>query len=72
MRTKNIYPNLRAAMARCGKTIGQLAENTGIPREGLSRKVRGITPFWLSEAAIIARSVNWKGDLLELFQKEKA
>lgn len=72
MRTKNIYPNLRAAMARCGKTIGQLAEDVGIPREGLSRKVRGITPFWLSEAAIIARSVNWKGDLLELFQKEKA
>lgn len=72
MRTKNIYPNLRAAMARCGKTIGQLAEDVGIPRECMSRKLCGKTAFWLDEALAIATAVGCEDDIRWLFQKEKA
>ena len=72
MQTKNIYPNLRAAMARSGKTITQLAADVGMRRDCLSFKLCGHRPFWLSEAAAIADALNWRGDLLELFQKEKA
>lgn len=72
MRTKNIYPNLRAAMARCGKTIGQLAEDTGIHRECMSRKICGKTAFWLDEALAIAAAVGFEDDVRWLFQKEKA
>ena len=72
MRTKNIYPNLRAAMARCGKTIGQLAADAGMRRDCLSFKLCGHRPFWLDEALAIAAAVGCEDDIRWLFQKEKA
>ncbi|BDR75241.1 hypothetical protein K154306013_09010 [Clostridium tetani] len=54
MRQSNvIFANLRAEMARKQITIAKLAEEVGVNRDTMSRKLSGKTPLYLNEAFLI-------------------
>lgn len=45
---------VRAALARDGRSAADLAEATGIARSSLSRKLRARTPFYVEELIEVA------------------
>lgn len=49
-----IAGEVRAALARDGRKASELAEATGISKAALSRKLRGLTPFYVEELISIA------------------
>lgn len=53
MKTKSIYRNLVAEMARKGVTTQDLADAMGCVRETVSRKITGKTKITLEEAFLI-------------------
>lgn len=51
---KAIAAEVRAALARDGRSAAALSEATGISKTALSRKMRGLTPFYVEEIVIVA------------------
>ncbi len=62
-----MYENLRAELARKNKTIEDLAADTGIRYQTLALKLRGGTPFKLSEAMQIKKALDVDMPIEELF-----
>lgn len=56
MRQSNVmFANLRAEMARKQITITKLAEEVGVNRDTMSRKLSGRAPLYLNEAFLITK-----------------
>lgn len=55
MKTKNMYPNLRAEMARKGIGIQEMANMIGCTRDTMSSKLSGKTKISFEEASKIER-----------------
>ena len=62
----SLYPNLSAAMAKRGITIGNLAEVIGRSEEIVHLKLRGVMDWTLLEALAICRYLHYP-DLKKLF-----
>lgn len=62
MKTKNMYPNLRAEMARKGIGIKEMSNMIGCTRDTMSSKLSGKTKISYEEASKIERCFfNGKG-----------
>lgn len=48
--------NVRAEMARLGRTQAEVAELMGFDQSGLSRRLTGETPFRITELVVLARA----------------
>lgn len=55
---ETIAGEVRAALGRDGRKATALAESTGISRAALSRKMRGLTPFYVEELLAIADALD--------------
>lgn len=66
MKMDSLYPNLDAAMATRGISIGNLAEIIGRSEEIVHLKLRGVRDWTLSEAVAICRYLQYS-DLKKLF-----
>ena len=55
---ETVAAEVRAALARDGRKAAALAEATGISRTSLSRKLRGLTPFYVEELIAIASALD--------------
>lgn len=53
-----VAAEVRAALARDGRTAAQLAADTGIPRSSLSKKMRALVAFTVEEVLAIALALN--------------
>ena len=53
-----VAAEVRAALARDGRKAVQLADETGISTAALSRKLRGLTPFYVEELLSIAAALD--------------
>ncbi|MGC4154818.1 MAG: helix-turn-helix transcriptional regulator [Propionicimonas sp.] len=53
-----VAAEVRAALARDGRKAARLAEEAGISPAALSRKLRGLTPFYVEELLNIADALN--------------
>ena len=62
-----MYENLRAELARKGKTLVELSQETGIRYQTLSQKLRGDTPLKLKEAIKIKQALNLDMSIEDLF-----
>lgn len=49
-----VAAEVRASLARDGRAAQTLASDTGISKAALSRKLRGLTPFYVEELLAIA------------------
>ena len=65
-----VAANIRAELARQRKKQGDIAEVLGITRQGVSRRLLGITPVDVDELAIIAELLNVP--MAQLLGEEKA
>jgi transcriptional regulator with XRE-family HTH domain len=54
----SVADNVRAEMARRNKSQADIAQQLGITRQGISRRLLGRTPFDVDEIAAIARYLN--------------
>ena len=54
MQQTNLAANIRAELARNGKTQADLAELLGITRQGVSQRLLGRVDFRLRELSLIA------------------
>lgn len=70
MRSKNVFPTLRAEMARHEVSIVDIAQLLGIRRETVYEKLCGKQPIRLEEAFRIG-ALFPNIPILELFQKEE-
>ena len=62
-----VAAEIRAALARDGRSAAELAASTDISPSALSRKLRGQVPFWTEEVLIIAAELHVEpGSLLGL------
>lgn len=62
-----MYENLRAELARKGKTLVELSQETGIRYQTLSQKLRGDRPLKLKEAIKIKQALNLDMSIEDLF-----
>lgn len=62
-----MYENLRAELARKGKTLVDLSQDTGIKYQTLSQKLRGLTPLTLKEAVDIKQALDLDMSIEDLF-----
>lgn len=62
-----MYENLRAELARKGKTLVDLSQDTGIKYQTLSQKLRGLTPLTLKEAVEIKQALDLDMSIEDLF-----
>lgn len=53
-----VAAEVRAALARDGRSAAQLAADTGIPRSSLSKKMRALVAFTVEEVLAIAIALN--------------
>lgn len=53
-----VAAEVRAALARDGRTAESLATDAGISRGALSRKMRGLVPFTVEELLSVAAALN--------------
>lgn len=53
-----IAAEVRAAIARDGRKAADIAAMTGISTSALSRKLKGLAPFWVDELLSIAAVLN--------------
>lgn len=63
------YPNLIAEMARRGATREDVAKASGMSRQALYTKLKGVTDFTLPEAKAIRDALASDKTLDELFQR---
>lgn len=54
----SIYPNLGQELDKIGITVAHLATALNIPKESVSSKLRGDSPWLLSEVITICRLLN--------------
>lgn len=54
---KTVAAEVRAALARDGRSAAALAGATGISKTSLSRKLRGQTPLYVEEIVLIAHAL---------------
>lgn len=64
-----IYPNLNAEIARHNLTSEQIAQNAGISKTSLWRKLSGATDFKLCEIVAIKNAFNDEGLTLDYLFK---
>lgn len=62
----SLFPNLRAAMARRGVSIKNLADAIGLSEEMVQLKIRGVREWTLKEALEICRYLQYS-DFKTLF-----
>ena len=53
-----IAGEIRAALGRDGRPAARLADEAGISRSSMSRKLRGLAPFYVEEILAIASSLD--------------
>jgi transcriptional regulator with XRE-family HTH domain len=68
-RRKNMYPNLRAELARKGMTLTELAKETGMSLNVLSGRVNGKYEFTYSETLKIKKALGVDIPLEILFER---
>lgn len=54
----SIYPNLSQELDKIGLSVAQLATALNIPNESVLSKLRGDSPWFLSEALNVCRLLN--------------
>ena len=55
---EKVAREIRAAIARDGRSPSAIADEAGISRSAMSRKLRGRVPFWTEELLTIAAVLN--------------
>lgn len=68
-----VAAEVRAALARDGRTAAALAEGSGISKSALSRKMRGLAPIYVEELVAIATTLGIdSGALIPTSHRERS
>jgi len=66
-----IAGEVRAALARDGRSAAELAAAAGMSRSSLSRKLRAASPFWVEEIVTIAAALKVRPSQLMCDERER-